>query len=290
MRRTPPTRRTETRNSWLVASSLPLVGAAALTLVVASLTSAACKSGGDETGAGGQGGAGEQEYTAREYFVQFVDPELSVTCGNCHQFTANCTPQFMGADPDTTYDLLRAHPGLVTHADNSNLVYHGAHTGPALSTNQEKLVREWLALEFPGAPEGKTLDDALTEFGQCMTLEDFELYAVYELAYAQTADGPCGSCHRTGEAGTFIGYNVDEMYAKNKIVPWIKRLIEPVYDGDNHFVDLEASDRFRKKVEEANQCGSTHPGALLDAQLKANIQAYVEATHARWTSGACDAQ
>jgi hypothetical protein len=264
------------------------MGVAAAALVVTSMGAAACD-GGTDTGAGGQGGGAEPEYTAQEFYEKFVDPEIAQTCGNCHQFDTNCTPQFMGDNPGANYNLLREHPGLVTNADNSNLIHHGAHTGPALSSSQEALVTEWLDLEFPEPPEGKTLSQALDEFGDCMTLEDFETYLVYELAYEQTQDGPCGSCHRTGEAGTWIGYNVDEMYAKNKLVPWIKRLVEPSYNG-NAFEDLVPSDRFVRKVEDANQCGSTHPGALIRAELESNIAGYVEATHSRWVAGACDAQ
>src|SRR5690606_26914626 len=134
--------------------------------------------------------------------------------------------------------------------------YHGAHTGPALTEFQESLVRQWLDKEFQDDtdPPKPTLGEALVEIGNCMTEADFNTYQVYLLAYQQSDQGPCGSCHRTGEAGTWIGYNEEEMYDKNTRLPWIKRLVAPAYDGDNRFVDLVPSNRFVDKVENANAC------------------------------------
>ena len=262
---------------------------AAVAGCIGLLGTAACESESAPVGGGGQGGAGglnTDDLTPQEFYVQVVHPELDASCGGCHAFTAPCVPTFMADTAEASYQALKQHTGLVTASPNSNLIYHGAHNGPALTLPQEELVQEWLDREFPDGATGKTLKASLIEFGDCMTREDFDLYEVSLLAYQQTADGPCGSCHRTGEAGTWIGYNDDETFTKNTRIPWIKRLVEPVYEG-NEFVDLAASKRFVKKVEEAGLCESSHPAALVPAQIEQNLDDYFAATHNRWANNAC---
>ena len=73
---------------------------------------------------------------------------------------------------------------------------------------------------------------------------------------------------------------------------WLERgtmsgkFVKPVYDGNN-FVDLAFSDRWVQKVQEANQCGSSHPGAQVPAAIEASIKNYVDITHSRWAADAC---
>jgi cytochrome c553 len=229
---------------------------------------------------------GPEQLDARAYYEKKVHPELVVTCASCHKTTADCTPPFMAEDAASSYELLREHHGLVTWADDSNLVHHGAHTGPALTGVQEKLVREWLALERPGAPEHLTQIDALVDLGDSMQLEDFENTEIWKLAYQQTEFGPCGSCHKTGEAGTWIGYNVQEMFDKSTKLPYIKRLVHPVYDeATSHFVRFEPSERYVFKTELANKCGSAHPLAAIPALMENAIHTFVTCSLERFTDG-----
>jgi hypothetical protein len=256
--------------------------------VAVGLVTAACSETPEESqGTGGGGGGDVSDLSPQEFYEKFIHPELVLTCATCHKSTANCTPVFMADDPGVAYDALKAYEGLVTHPDNSNLIFHGTHSGPALSSAQEDLVIEWLTLEVPGEPTGQTMRTALVTFGDCMEYDDFLAEGVDLIAFDPVTEfGQCGGCHGTGEAGTWIGYNKPEMWEKNAQLPWIKRLVKPVYDGKN-FVDLAFSDRWAQKVEEANFCESSHPGAQVPAAIEASIQNYVDITHARWTADAC---
>jgi hypothetical protein len=121
-----------------------------------------------------QGDDPHAELTAREFYLEVVDPELSASCGVCHSSDADCTPRFMGLSPESSYDELAAHGGLLTHADSTNLIQHGTHTGPALTEFQEGLVRDWLTRERPDPPAGPTQQEALEELAGCMNYEDFD--------------------------------------------------------------------------------------------------------------------
>lgn len=252
----------------------------------------------EDTAGTGTGGEGGESVTndPEEYFLNFVFTELDNSCGVCHQSDDGCVPRFMGESAESTYAAMKAYEGIVTHGDNSNLIYHGAHTGPALTEFQEELVREWLDREFADDddPPKPTLGEALVEVGNCMLQGEFEdpdgsgtMPGVYLLAYQQSDQGPCGSCHRTGEAGTWIGYNEEEMFAKNTRLPWIKRLVKPAYDENNRFVDLVPSNRFVDKVESANACGSPHAAASVPVEMEASIEEFVQSALDRWHNGTC---
>jgi hypothetical protein len=274
-----------------------------LAAAVALTAAASCKekASGPVPGTGGQGG-GQQELSAREFYIQNVHPELVLACGKCHTGTANCTPKFMEDNAAASYDTMRNHVredgtpgGLVTYPDNSNLIFHSAHTGPALSEPQEALVREWLDLEVGGEPApSPNLKESLAEIGECMRTtqlkDSFTAEKVYLLAYQGSEFGPCGSCHNTGQAGAWIGFYEDEMQEQNSRLPWIKRLVQPYYSGNNEFAGLAASNRFVRKVEDAAACGSIHPAALVRADIADGIENYVEAALDRWAAGPCDVE
>jgi hypothetical protein len=257
---------------------------------------------GPQPGTGGEGG-GDVPLDARNFYIERVHPEIVISCGVCHTSTANCVPQFMEDNASQSYERIKNYVraedgspgGLVTYADNSNLIFHSAHTGPALSEPQEALVREWLDLEMNGqeAPS-PSLSESLHEIGQCMRLaalkQAFNDDQVYLLAHQGSEHGPCGSCHNTGQAGAWIGYNVDEMQEQNSKLPWIKRLVQPYYAGDDEFAGLAASNRFVRKVEDAAACGSTHPAALVRDDIAAGIDNYVQDALDRWEAGPCDTE
>jgi len=277
-------------------ASLVLPGLAIPLLAGAVLI--ACGGGADgetETDPGTGGGGGEgggsatDNLTADEYYREVVHPELAVSCVSCHSSGDPCIPQFMQESAKASYDALRAEPSLLTHPENSDLILHGAHTGPALSRVQEEIVTIWLDKERPEPLEGESVFDQFAEFGDCMDTDDYLAAELYKWAYQQTNAGPCGGCHRTGEAGTWLSYNQEETFFKNAQLPWIKRMVRAEYDGNGNFVDLVASDRFVTKIEQANQCGD-HPAANLDSQpeRKQAVTTFVSLTKARWEAGKCD--
>ncbi len=271
-----------------------LVVATALMLAATSLVAAGgCKKAQvlETTGETGEGGGSLiDKLDGREFYLQFVHLELDNACGAiCHGSNATCVPQFMAKTAEGSYKVLSTYVGAVTHADNSNLIYHGAHTGPALTEFQEGLIRQWLTKEFEGeTPPSPTLAEALVEVGGCMQEQEFDDDKVYLLAYNQSDQGPCGSCHRTGEAGTWIGFNKQEMFDKNTRLPWIKRLIKPAYDGNNLFNDLVPSNRFVDKVESVQACGSPHASGNITVENANAVDVFVTASLERWRTGACD--
>ena len=259
-----------------------------ITAVILSLSAAACSGDPDPGCAAGAGATGEpgEPLSAREFFIEEVFPELGKNCAICHAPGDECAPPFMRTTAEASYDELKAYSGLVVHPGNSNLIHYGAHTGPALTVTLEELVTEWLTLERPDPPSGKTQLQALDEFGPCMDFDNFMTTGFYKMAYQQTDAGPCGSCHKTGEAGTWLGYNQDEMFAKNQKRPWIKRLVKADFDPDGNFKDLLPSPRLVEKVE--NNCGSPHPRALVEDPNKLAITEYFQTTHQAWMAGDCE--
>lgn len=261
-----------------------------ITAIVLSLAAAACSGSTDPGAVAGSSGAGGDgpALTPREFFIKEVFPELGKNCAICHAPGDECAPPFMRTTPEGSYDELKAYGGLVVHAEDSNLIHYGAHTGPALTATLEELVIEWLTLERPEPPTGKTQLQALDEFGPCMTFESFTTTGFYKMAYQQTDAGPCGSCHKTGEAGTWLGYNQEEMFAKNKERPWIKRLVKATFDPEGNFQDLAVSKRLIDKVE--INCGSPHPSASVYDENVIAINEYFATTHQAWTTGNCETE
>ncbi|MFP6683572.1 MAG: hypothetical protein VB934_02620 [Polyangiaceae bacterium] len=239
---------------------------------------------GPQSGGGEGGGDG---LSARQFYLDQVHPELVQSCAICHKSSADCTPKLMAVDGETSYDTLKSLPGMVTHPDNSNLIHHGAHTGPTLTLTQETLTREWLSREFPTKPIKRTQVQALALLGSCMEFDDFMDTGVYKFAYQQTQFGPCGACHKTGEAGAWIGYNPEEMFAKNTRLPWIKRLVHPVYDKDKEFIEFRPSNRFIDKPELSNQCGSAHPSALIPAKLEQSLVDFLAVSMVHYDAEKC---
>jgi hypothetical protein len=256
----------------------------------------ACSDGGttdDGTANAGGGGGGNsiEEMSAKEYYSKFVHPELVQSCGTCHSAEVPCVPRFMRDNIDASYDALRSTPGVVVYKDDSTLIHHGAHTGPALSAGQEELVVTWLDKERPDEPEGDTFLSAVEAFGDCMNFDvDYmdPVVGFYLVPFQQTNSGPCYSCHATGEAGTWLGTNESESFEKNRRLPFIKRLVKATFDENGHFLDLTPSNRYVDKLLTANQCGSLHPAGAFDDDKANAITEYVNRTRDRWLAGTCE--
>ena len=235
---------------------------------------------------------GSTELQARQYYLKKVDPEFQESCARCHSSDKTCAPKFLAeGNADLSYSYLKGYQagGLIAHPSNSQLVLHGAHTGPALTGTQMDLVNEWLTKEVPDEPE-KTLEGALEEFGKCMVYDDeadpsaFMQIDVWYLAYQSSDGGPCASCHLSGQGGTWIDYNTNAMYDQNRKRPWVKRWVEGVFEGSN-FVDLKPSSRLVDKPQNVTQCGDKHVLALIDVENKTAIDTFVNGTLERWRAG-----
>ena len=265
---------------------VPVKSALAASILVVLLAPLGCM---EETGGTLTDDTPDVDLPAREFFIKKVGPEMAESCEGCHaEVDDGCTPIFLSKNPEASYNALREYPlgGLVVHPDDSNLLLHGAHTGPAFSEAQYALVRTWLEKEFPEPPP-KSQEQALKEFGNCMDFQVFEDSGVHFLAYQQTASGgPCGACHLAGVGGTWISFNKEEMFDYNTTIPWVKRWVRAEFNG-GAFVDLSPANRLIDKPELATACGDRHVTADVTVANEAAIQLFVNATLDAWRAGDC---
>lgn len=261
-------------------------------------------SGGDvtsgETTDVGSGGNPEASQ-GREYYLSIVDSELTSTCASCHATGENGAPIFMGDGAGATYDALDLYGGLVVAPENSLLVLHGAHTGPALTSVEKNDILNWLAIEASerglttettggGATVG-TLKQALDDYGACMDIADWKANGLDKLYTTQTTkSGPCGGCHQAGDGGNWLSSNAQETFDMNKKFPYIKRQVTGTVDEEGNFLDLIPANRWIQKGAELCQPGTVcHPAYVLPAALKTAITAFVTKTITKWHNKECSA-
>lgn len=244
------------------------------------------------------GGDPADSLDAKQYYIQEVDPSFARDCKICHATGQNGAPTFMDTNAEASYAALRdSERPLVTAPENSELILHGAHTGPALSDAELMVVTKWLEKEQGDAStSGPTLKDALKEFGECMVFDDFMNTGMYKLGepVSQSTAGPCAGCHSTGQAGAWISATSAEMFARNRKIPWIKRLVTGTVDANKQFKDLVPANRFIDKGDPTKEpCKDEdagvlcHPQSALDQTVKDSISQFVDMTLARWRSRSC---
>ena len=243
---------------------------------------------------------------AKEYYLSIVDSELVGTCASCHASGQNGAPIFMGSNPNASYNSLDQYGGLVVAPENSLLILHGAHSGPALAAATKADVLTWLTMEAEergltvgsgsggagaggGAPTATTLKQALDEYGACMDITDWTANGLDKLYNAQTLNyGPCGGCHNSGDGGMWASPNTQETFDKNGDFPYIKRQITGTVDGDGNFKDLIASNRFIQKGSEPCMPNTNcHPAFVLPPNLKTGVENFVQKTIDKWHSKQC---
>jgi cytochrome c553 len=254
--------------------------------------------GGDDTG----------EAQARDYYLNIVDAELAATCASCHATGENGAPVFMGDSAEASYKALDEHGGLVVAPENSLLLLHGAHTGPALTSTEKNDIINWLSIEAAerglatgdtsgaggsggGGPTATTLKQALDDYGACMDIADWKANGLDKLYNAQTVNyGPCGGCHQAGDGGNWLSSNTQETFDMNKKFPYIKRQISGTVDDEGNFLDLIAANRWIQKGAELCQPNTNcHPGFVLPPNLKTGIAAFVSKTIDKWHNKQCGA-
>ena len=224
-----------------------------------------------------------------QFYVSDVHSELLAACASCHGDTPDaCTPMFMASDAKASYEAMKAYGGLVVHADDSNLLLHGEHAGPALTSAQQALVQAWLDIERPTPPPGRTQRVALAELGNCMAPDAFETSGLAGLANQSTASGDtCGSCHMAGVGGTWISPNATEMFDQTTKLPGIKRLVYAVFDCEGHFEYFAPSNRLIDKAELATSCGDSHPTADVVKANEDAVSMFTDESLTAWRSGSC---
>jgi hypothetical protein len=278
---------------------------------------------------GGPPGGSE---TAKKFFIDQVHPQLTLTCVSCHaadelnQPIPNNAPQWLSTSAGTAYERVEARGNLIAHPDNSMFILQGEHMGPALTSQQDGLIREWLLLEVaernlptpedpPTGGEGgngqppppqKTAAEALDEFAACMNRERFTgtdpvptppALAAYALASQQTSGwGPCVGCHNSGWAGAFLDDNADLTFEMTRQRPYLLKLVTAQVEN-GVFKDLVPSNRFYNKgVEICSYLEDEieendiycHPKYVLNPNVSAALDDFFTATYDAWASGTCD--
>ncbi|MBL9024340.1 MAG: hypothetical protein JNL21_19250 [Myxococcales bacterium] len=264
---------------------------------------------GTGTGGSGSGTTGSGSPTsgggsnAQAMFESQVFPAIATDCGSCHATGDMGAPVFLASSPSASYTAITGYsPTLIAVPENSNLILHGVHTGPALTPTQEGVVSAWLQAEADErglaggggddpTPTGKTLDQALDEFANCMDLTEWE-ENMANLPRADTANaGECSGCHTSGDGGAFLSLNTQETFDMNKQFPYIKRLVTGTVNSNGAFADLLPSNRFINKGLEAQSCDpqtqNCHPVYNLPPGIKTGIETVVNNTLERWHNNQC---
>jgi len=303
--------------SWKLAS-LSLLGAvtslgmACVTQGPSGLDLTTPGSSGDPTGTTGAGASGPTSGSgtvtnARDMFINKVYPSLMTepkpqSCGSCHD-GSTAAPQFLVDTAEGSYTYLDTQTDYITLPDNSILYLHGltVHTGPAYTPDQAELVKTWLMAEAEerglitgdtsssGGPVAKkTLKEAVTEFGDCMSLDDWTANGLQELCNMQVDGGErCKDCHSNGQNNTWLGPDVEMTFEKNSEYPFIMRLISGTVDEDGNFLDLVESKSFQLKGTKPCNQEPCHPKFVLSDELKAGLHTFFALTKVKYDAGMC---
>src|SRR5262249_12698822 len=151
-------------------------------------------------------------------------------CSDCHATGMLSAPVFLDVDAELAYDKIDAMPGLIALPENSLLIQHGLHTGPAMTPAQRDTTTTWLHMEaaerwLDGATSGSgsgssgsssssgggmgkptDLASALVMFGKCMSATDWKTNGLDQLykVNANNNAGQCQSCHNNGDGGNWL--------------------------------------------------------------------------------------
>jgi len=260
--------------------------------------------GGNTTGSGPTpvepppaSGPGSTQSAAHAYFVNSVYPTLA-NCAACHSTGASGAPKMMETDATTTYQELDAR-GLIVN--NSLLLTKGTHAAgaaPALSTQQQQVITQWLSMEA-GERQGQAAPvNVLEKLGGCLSETLFNGIGLQNLRTIKRTNenannctgcnnAPCRVCHTAGDNGFYmaLGSNIDNgTFAATKTPQYIIK-----YFGLNG-VEPVASNAIETKSE-ATQTGApyTHPMFKLTDAQKTALDAFVNDAITKYKAGTCTA-
>lgn len=263
----------------------------------------------DESGGGGDDppdGA-----SARQLYDALNDQQVA-ECGACH-VGANLDdtttgPDYLGVDRSASYETILAYrswvdgsPIVGNSPENSKLILHGVHAGPALSQTLKDKMSEWITAqaiadgvspdddegdidppdpdEPPTAEPPDTLVEALQLFANCMTYEDFEATNFENVADQNTAEGQCYGCHSAGTGGSFLSANNIEFYSQQRNMPYILKFVTGTVNPDGSFSDLIISGRYEMKRDD-----NGHPNYIMAEERLQSIQNFFDLTYAKYSN------
>jgi cytochrome c5 len=246
--------------------------------------------------------------TAEDYYISTVDPSIRPTCASCHATGTDGAPVYLASTAQPSYTTITSGsvPGLLAAPANSQLLLHGAHTGPALLPGQVTIVTQWLNMEVAArginpAPV-ETVQQALAEFGQCMSYSDFTDnsatgVSAADISKQQTVrDGPCQGCHNAGDggfwasSGTINGTDeVQVMFQNSQQLPYIKKWVTGLVDANGNFTTLAPSNEIEDNSAIAAECTgpACHPKFQLSSQAQQAIDTFVMTTITKWQNKQC---
>lgn len=260
---------------------------------------------------GGSGGIPDDGFlTAKELFDRDVYPIFSTRCTPCHSLGHNSAPIWMGVDASNSYARIEAYPKtFVVFPENSLFLLKGQHTGPALEDYEKLLVSDWLSAEVNErslvgeeyyGPEGEggggvggsspvTLEEALAQFGNCMTWEDWQATGMVNLPDQPTEFGACKSCHFAGMGGNYLSNDGTMTFEKNRMFPFVLKIAVGTVDDQGAFLDLVAARRHIDKGIESQNCNQDpcHPIFTLSPAMESAVDDFFMFTYSRWKQGAC---
>ncbi len=269
--------------------------------------------GGMTTGGTGSSTTGGGGNPAKDYFDANVKPFLDdgatgAVCAECHSSAytdAYDAPDFLGASPDQFYDSLVGDIAYV-NADpgNSTFLNRGLHTGPAFTAAQHDAVEAWLVMEAEarfgggsssssgsttgGQPPGPTGEELVTQFGQCMTLDDWTATGMHMVATQGTlADGPCHKCHQSGVGANYMtspasqASILDGFEAMRTMAPILALVKWTVDPQSGQVTGLEQSYRWRDKGGE----GTAHPKYVMSPQNLDAMDAWFDLVNSKCFGG-----
>ena len=264
----------------------------------------------DESGGGGGGGGGGGA-SAESLYLALNDQQIA-ECGACH-VGANLDdtttgPDYLGSDKAASYTTIRAYKSWVDGSpivgnspENSKLLLHGVHAGPAMSDSLKDKVSEWITQqavedgiappddegdidppdpeEPPTAEPPDTLVEALTLFANCMTYTDFEATNFENVADQNTAEGQCYGCHSAGTGGNFMSANNIDFYTMQRNMPYILKFVTGTVNTDGSFSDLIISGRYEMKRDD-----NGHPNYIMAEERLQSIQNFFDLTYAKYSN------
>jgi len=154
-------------------------------------------------------------------------------------------------------------------------------------------------------PPPLTLQEALTQFANCMTYANFTAqtsngYSAADVAKSQTTQyGDCNACHNAGDGGFWASYGtvqgtnmVQTMFSETQQFPYITKWVTGTVDTNGNFKTLAPSNAIADQAALASQCMQgtpCHPKFQLDPDVVTAVNNFVTTTITQWQNGTCGA-
>lgn len=246
----------------------------------------------------------------KKFFIASVHPTLSTSCGSCHE-TGPGPAWIKKGDAETSYKMF-LQLGYVSL--QSRILLKGAHQGaPALTAEQQTAFTQWVNLELKAGT--KAPPNILEKLGGCFDKTTFDAMQLGNLRTVRRTNNnntnqvtpwnendnnctgcdnsPCRTCHSGDDATGFVlangNPNLPATYTFEQ-----SKLTNPTYlqkyFGVSAAGEPIASNALRIKAEATQKDKAyTHPMYRIDANMETRINAFVDATIAKYkaTNGTC---